>query len=71
MIEQAKADELIPPGKCGSVVFSRFPGRVFQMEALIGTMLTADMRAQEGLAMAFTSSFPARLPGRNGASEVS
>ena len=58
MIEQAKADELIPPREVRVGGIFEVPWQGFQMEALIGTMrFMADMRAQEGACDGFYLKF--------------
>jgi ABC-type lipoprotein release transport system permease subunit len=58
MIEQAKADELVPPREVRVGGIFEVPWQGFQMEALIGTMrFMEDMRADEGTCDGFYLKF--------------
>ncbi|MBN36935.1 MAG: hypothetical protein CMI29_00545 [Opitutae bacterium] len=58
MIDQAKADEMIPPREVRVGGIFEVPWQGFQMEALIGTMrFMADMRDQEGACDGFYLKF--------------
>lgn len=58
MIEQAKADEMVPPREVRIGGIFEMPSQGFQMEALIGTMrLVEDMRGEEGACDGFYLKF--------------
>lgn len=58
MIEQAKADEMVPPREVRVGGVFEVPWQGFQMEALIGTMrFMEDMRAEEGACDGFYLKF--------------
>ena len=58
MIEQAKADEMVPPKEVRIGGIFEMPSQGFQMEALIGTMrFVEDMRGEEGACDGFYLKF--------------
>jgi ABC-type lipoprotein release transport system permease subunit len=58
MIEQAKADEMVPPREARVGGIFEMPSQGFQMEALIGTMrFMEDMRGEEGICDGFYLKF--------------
>ena len=58
MIDQAKADEMVPPREVRVGGIFEMPSQGFQMEALIGTMrLIEDMRGEEGICDGFYLKF--------------
>jgi ABC-type lipoprotein release transport system permease subunit len=58
MIDQAKADEMVPPREVRVGGIFEMPSQGFQMEALIGTMrLMEDMRGEEGICDGFYLKF--------------
>jgi ABC-type lipoprotein release transport system permease subunit len=58
MIEQAKADEMVPPREVRVGGIFEMPSQGFQMEALIGTMrLMEDLRGEEGACDGFYLKF--------------
>ena len=58
MIDQAKADEMVPPREARVGGIFEMPSQGFQMEALIGTMrFMEDMRGEEGICDGFYLKF--------------